>query len=92
LYAITDKGSSAIGPALTGLIISLTGNIRLAFMLVVVMFISAILVLRRLDLTRGKLDAEEVGPIAPTILEEENEDEAVVGPGPDDLRQKEDSD
>jgi MFS transporter, UMF1 family len=92
LYAITDKGSSAIGPALTGLIISLTGNIRLAFMLVVVMFISAIFVLRRLDLTRGKFDAEEVGPIAPTILEEETEDEAAVGPVPDDLRQKEDSD
>jgi hypothetical protein len=61
-------------------------------MLVVVMFLSAILVLRRLDLTRGKLEAEEVGPIAPTILEEENEDEAVAGSAPDDLRQKEDSD
>jgi hypothetical protein len=38
-------------------------------MLVCVMFISAILVLRRLDLTRGKLEAEEVGPIAPAVLE-----------------------
>jgi UMF1 family MFS transporter len=91
LYAITDKGSSAIGPALTGLIISLTGNIRLAFMLVVVMFVSAILVLRKLDLTRGKLEAEEVGPIVPVTLEETEEDEQ-VGPMPEELSGKEDSD
>jgi UMF1 family MFS transporter len=78
LYAITDKGSSAIGPALTGLIISITGNIRLAFMLVVVMFVSAILVLRHLDLTRGKLEAEEVSPISPVILVTEEEEEDVL--------------
>ena len=91
MYAITDKGSSAIGPALTGLIISITGNIRLAFMLVVILFISAIFVLRRLDLTKGKLDAEEVGPISPVTLEEDP-DEEPVGPLPDELRGKEDSD
>lgn len=88
MYAITDKGSSAIGPALTGLIISLTGSIRLAFMLVVIMFVCAIFVLRKLDLTRGKLDAEEVGPISPTTLEEEAGDED-IGSVPDELRGKE---
>ena len=63
-------------------------------MLVVVMFIFAIFVLRKLDLTRGKLDAEEVGPIAPATLEEETEDEGedAIGPVPDELRGKEDSD
>jgi hypothetical protein len=60
-------------------------------MLVVVMFICAIYVLRKLDLTRGKLDAEEVGPISPTTLEEETEgDEEVLGSVPDELRGKED--
>ena len=60
-------------------------------MLVVVMFVCAILVLRKLDLTRGKLDADEVGPIAPATLEEEPYEEA-VGIAPDELRGKEDSD
>ena len=60
-------------------------------MLVVVMFICAIFVLRKLDLTRGKLDAEEVAPISPTTLEEETEgDEEVLGSVPDELRGKED--
>jgi hypothetical protein len=76
---------------LTGLIISLTGNIRLAFMLVVLLFVSAIFVLRKLDLTRGKLEAEEVGPISSATLEEETEEE-FIGPLPDELRGKEDSD
>jgi hypothetical protein len=74
---------------LTGLIISLTGSIRLAFMLVVVMFIGAILVLRKLNLSKGKLDAEELGPTAPTNLEEETGEEQ-IGPVPDELRGKED--
>lgn len=58
-------------------------------MLVIVMFICAIIVLRKLDLTRGKLDAEEAMPIAPATLEEEPE---TVGTVPDELRAKEDSD
>jgi hypothetical protein len=76
---------------LTGLIISLTGNIRLAFMLVCIMFISAIFVLRKLDLTRGKLEAEEATPIVPVALEETEEEENVLGALPGDLG-KEDSD
>jgi MFS transporter, UMF1 family len=92
LYAITDKGSSAIGPALTGFIISTTGNIRFAFMIVVVMFVGAIFVLRKLDLTRGKIEAEEVGPIAATTLEEDQPDDTVEGivAVPEALRGKED--
>jgi Vacuole effluxer Atg22 like len=95
LYAITDKSSSAIGPALTGLIISLTGNIRLAFMLVCIMFVCAILVLRHLNLIKGKLDAEEVGPVTTALLEEpilEEEEVAGVGAVPEELRGKEDND
>jgi hypothetical protein len=76
---------------LTGLIISVTGNIRLAFMLVVGMFICAILVLRTLNLTKGKLDAEESAPIAPVTLAEDPGDEPVQRL-PDELRGKEDDD
>ena len=59
-------------------------------MLVCVMFISAIFVLRKLDLTRGKLEAEEATPIVPVTLEEAEEEED-VGALPGDLG-KEDSD
>ena len=61
-------------------------------MLVVVMFIGAILVLRKLDLMRGKLDAEEVGPIAPATLEEEEPEEGdeQIVTVPEELRGKED--
>ena len=59
-------------------------------MLVCVMFISAIFVLRKLDLTRGKLEAEEATPIVPVALEEAEEEED-VGALPGDLG-KEDSD
>jgi hypothetical protein len=62
----------------------------LAFLFVVVMFVGAILVLRTLDLTRGKLDAEEVLPISPVTLVEEPEDEARLGTVPEDLIGKED--
>jgi hypothetical protein len=53
------------------------------------MFVSAILVLRHLDLTRGKLEAEEVSPISPVILvtEEEEEEDVLAGvqdPGKED--------
>ena len=60
-------------------------------MLVVVMFISAIFVLRKLDLTRGKLDAEEASPPSPATLEEET-GEAEGRGSPEDLGGKEDSD
>jgi len=60
-------------------------------MLVVVMFVCAILVIRHLDLTRGKLEAEEAGTISPvTLVEETEEEEETVGPVPDELRAKED--
>jgi hypothetical protein len=61
-------------------------------MIVVVMFVGAIFVLRKLDLTRGKMDAEEVGPIAATTLGEEEPDDAVEGivAVPEALRTKED--
>jgi hypothetical protein len=62
-------------------------------MLVVVMFVCAILVIRNLDLTRGKLEAEEAGTISPVRLVEETEvEEEAVGPVPDELRAKEDGD
>ena len=55
------------------------------------MFIGAILVLRKLDLTSGKLDAAEVGPIAPATLEEEEPEEGgqSIVTVPDELTGKE---
>ena len=54
------------------------------------MFISTIFVLRKLDLTRGRLEAEEAAPIVPVTLEKAEEEED-VGTIPGDLG-KEDSD
>lgn len=40
LYAVTDKGSSVIGPAIVGRIIDSTGSIRMAFWFLAVLMIS----------------------------------------------------
>jgi hypothetical protein len=58
-------------------------------MLVVIMFVSAIFVLRRLDLGRGKIDAEEIGPISPATLEDIPEESEGTVP---DFTAKEDGD
>jgi UMF1 family MFS transporter len=70
LFSVTDKGSSVIGPAITGLITDRTHNIRYTFyFLLVMMLLSASIFYGLLDVERGRLEAlylEQVG--------EDNED------------------
>ena len=59
LYAVTDKGSSAVGPAVVGMITDLTHEIRWAFLFLGIMIAVSIPLMRKIDVVRGKADAEQ---------------------------------
>jgi MFS transporter, UMF1 family len=73
LYAVTDKGSSAVGPAVVGLITDLTHEIRWAFLFLGLMIGMSIPLMGRVDVVRGKADAEAWS--AERQIHEEEEDE-----------------
>jgi MFS transporter, UMF1 family len=58
LYAVTDKGSSAVGPAVVGLITDLTHEIRWAFLFLGIMIAASIPLMGRIDVVRGRANAE----------------------------------
>jgi MFS transporter, UMF1 family len=58
LYAVTDKGSSAVGPAVVGLITDLTHEIRWAFAFLGLMIGLSIPLMARIDVVRGKAEAQ----------------------------------
>lgn len=60
LYAVTDKGSSAVGPALVGWIIDQTGTIRPAFFFLAVLVVLPAPLLWQLNITKGREDARAV--------------------------------
>jgi UMF1 family MFS transporter len=57
LYAVTDKGSSAFGPALVGWIVDQAGTIRPAFIFLAVLVVLPAPLLWRLDVEKGREDA-----------------------------------
>ncbi|KAH9866013.1 hypothetical protein J1614_008577 [Plenodomus biglobosus] len=57
LYAVTDKGSSAFGPALVGWIIDQAGTIRPAFIFLAVLVVCPAPLLWYLDIEKGRDDA-----------------------------------
>ncbi|KAL1593444.1 Autophagy protein 22 [Nothophoma quercina] len=57
LYAVTDKGSSAFGPALVGWIVDHAGSIRPAFIFLAVLVVLPAPLLWRLDVEKGREDA-----------------------------------
>lgn len=57
LYAVTDKGSSAFGPALVGWIVDHAGSIRPAFIFLAVLVVLPAPLLWRLDMEKGREDA-----------------------------------
>ncbi|KAL5114017.1 Autophagy protein 22 [Pleosporales sp. CAS-2024a] len=57
LYAVTDKGSSAVGPALVGWIVDNAGSIRPAFIFLAVAIVLPAPLLWWLDVERGREDA-----------------------------------
>lgn len=54
LYAVTDKGSSVIGPAIVGRIIDATGSIRMAFWFLSVLMISPAPFFWFVDVDKGR--------------------------------------
>ncbi|KAF2014759.1 autophagy-related protein-like protein 22 [Aaosphaeria arxii CBS 175.79] len=57
LYAVTDKGSSAVGPALVGWIVDRAGTIRPAFIFLAILVLLPGPLLYWLDIERGREDA-----------------------------------
>lgn len=57
LFAITDKGSSAIGPAVVGRIVDATGHIRPAFWFLATVIALPIPLLWQIDVVAGQIDA-----------------------------------
>lgn len=60
LYAITDKGSSAIGPTIVGIIIDATGKIRPAFGFLAVLVAITAPLLWTVNVDKGKEDARRM--------------------------------
>lgn len=54
LFAITDKGSSAIGPAVVGRIVDVTGHIRPAFWFLAVLVAMPVPLIWGVDMLRGR--------------------------------------
>lgn len=63
LYAVTDKGSSVIGPAVVGRIVDKTGTIRLAFVFLAVLIVLPAPFIWRIDVERGRQDALRMAAI-----------------------------
>ncbi|KAJ1913205.1 Autophagy protein 22 [Tieghemiomyces parasiticus] len=57
LYEITDKGSSWIGPLVSGAISDATGELRYAFYFLLAMLTIPIFILFTIDVEKGKLEA-----------------------------------
>jgi UMF1 family MFS transporter len=60
LFAVTDKGSSAIGPAIVGRIIDATGSIRMGFWFLSVVMIAPVPFFWFVDIEKGRVDARLV--------------------------------
>ena len=71
LYAVTDKGSSALGPMVVGLITDLTHEIRWGFAFLGALLAASIPLMAQIDVVRGKADAEAWGLERETVNEEE---------------------
>ncbi|KAH7312965.1 autophagy-related protein 22-like protein [Rhexocercosporidium sp. MPI-PUGE-AT-0058] len=77
LYAITDKGSSAVGPAVVGAIVDATGQIRLAFVFLVVLIALPAPLILMVDAEKGRVDAARTAG----VLQQGNEGESGVQNG-----------
>jgi len=77
LYAVADKGSSAVAPAVVASIADLTHEIRWAFMFLRIMIGGSIPLMARIDVVRGKADAERWSE--EPLRREEREEEVEVG-------------
>lgn len=75
LYAVTDKGSSAIGPALVGWIVDRAGTIRPAFIFLAVLVLLPGPLLWILDVERGREDAAAMAGRSPKLNSGDGDEE-----------------
>lgn len=77
LYAITDKGSSAVGPAIVGMIVDATGTIRPGFLFLVVLIALPAPMIWMLDAEKGQADAVRMASVLKKGGGEEELDDGV---------------
>ena len=76
LYAITDKGSSAVGPAVVGLIVDATGTIRPAFFFLAVLISLPLPLIWMVDVEKGQEDAARMAGIIKKVADGDEGDGA----------------
>jgi UMF1 family MFS transporter len=57
LYAVTDKGSSVVGPAIVGRIVDVTGSVRSGFWFLAILILLPLPIVARIDSETGKREA-----------------------------------
>jgi UMF1 family MFS transporter len=57
LYAVTDKGSSVVGPAIVGRIVDVTGSVRSGFWFLAILILLPLPIIAKVDSERGKAEA-----------------------------------
>ena len=77
LYAITDKGSSAVGPAVVGRIVDATGTIRPAFIFLAVLIALPVPMIWMVDVEKGQADAVRMAGIMKKTGDDEDLDDLV---------------
>ncbi|TLD35563.1 autophagy-related protein [Venturia nashicola] len=79
LYAVTDKGSSIVGPAIVGKIVDLTGTVRSGFWFLAILILLPLPFIAKVDSQRGKEDAvamaKRLRGFAEQVEDREDEDE-----------------
>jgi UMF1 family MFS transporter len=60
LYAVTDKGSSVIGPAIVGRIVDTTGSIRAGFWFLAVLIVLPAPLIWKIDAEKGRKEAVQM--------------------------------
>jgi UMF1 family MFS transporter len=63
LYAVTDKGSSIIGPAIVGRIVDKTGSIRAGFWFLAVLIVLPAPLIWRIDAEKGRKEAVHMAEV-----------------------------
>ena len=58
IYEITDKGTSWLGPLAVGIALQLSGQYRLAVLSLIFFFVAGLLILTRVNVEQGTLDAQ----------------------------------
>ena len=79
LFAITDKGSSAVGPAIVGAIVDATGTIRPAFFFLAVLIAVPAPLIWMVDVEQGQADAVRLAGVMKKIGDEDDLDDRIDG-------------